>query len=792
MNPKPGSASSGESAIRPLPNRRGLAEWSMSHPRLTIALAVVSTLLFSAWLPRMRTDTDPKNMLPATSDVRVMNDQVESWFGLHKDMIVVGVVREKGIFDRGALHAIVRLTDRIVRLKGVASADVTSLTTADNVVADGGTLRVEPLLSSVPETREEMERFRETLLGNSMAAGRLVSRDGTATAIYVPLETGANGKVIADQIRGMLAQEPSRDLRFYVAGDPVARDTFGAEMFRQMAVLSPITGVVMLVALFFMFRSVALAFSIMGVAMMASLWSMGLLVAVGQPVHIMSSMMPVFLMAIATDSIHIFNEFYFRLGEAPNRRQAVLETIRAVGAPVRYTALATAVGFGVLALGGIVPVRVFGIFVAFGTMVIRLMSFSFVPAVMILVPERGLKAASGGEGPEKGASRWLRALGRASVHHPRTVLAVGLLLLAAAGTGTPRIRINNNMVHWFRPHSEIRTADAVLNEKLGGTSLLYLVASAEADEALKDPEKLRYIESLQREIGTQGDVGKTTSVVDLLKRINLAMEDNRPDQEVLPATKEIVGQYLFLFSMAAKPSTLENFLDGPARQANIWVQLKSWDAAAAERVLAKVDAYVRLHPPPGLTLRPAGIAYFNLVWNHEVLKDMVKTFLAALVVVLLILVVSFRSILWGLVSFVPLLFTIVLIYGVIGYSRTDFDMPISVLSTLSLGMAVDFAIHFIRRYRQRVAEGHAPEEALLWTVARPGKGILRNAILFSLAFAVMVASSLTPYITVGVFIISMMMISALLTLFYLPALISLVVSARNRRAPEGAGTPKER
>jgi predicted RND superfamily exporter protein len=268
-------------------------------------------------------------------------------------------------------------------------------------------------------------------------------------------------------------------------------------------------------------------------------------------------------------------------------------------------------------------------------------------------------------------------------------------------------------------------------------------------------------------------VGKTTSVVDLLKRINRVLHDDRQQDQVLPASKEVAGQYLFLFGMAAKPSTLENLIDGDSQRANIWIQLKSWDASAVEKVLAQVDAYARSHPPPGLTVQPAGIAYFNRVWNDEVLKDMVKTFVAALVVVLVILAISFRSIGWGMIAFVPLLFTIALIYGAVGFIGKDFDMPISVLSTLSLGMAVDFAIHFIRRYRQRLSETGDTAQALIWTVARPGKGILRNAILFSLAFAVMVASSLTPYITVGVFIMAMMMLSAVFTLIYLPALLAL-------------------
>jgi predicted RND superfamily exporter protein len=105
-----------------------------------------------------------------------------------------------------------------------------------------------------------------------------------------------------------------------------------------------------------------------------------------------------------------------------------------------------------------------------------------------------------------------------------------------------------------------------------------------------------------------------------------------------------------------------------------------------------------------------------------------------------------------------------------------------VLSCLSLGMAVDFAIHFISRFKQRLAEvGVDParnlaglKDALLWTAARPGKGIMRNAVLFAVAFSVMLFSPLTPYITVGASIISMMLLSALLTILYLPALIMLM------------------
>lgn len=193
-----------------------------------------------------------------------------------------------------------------------------------------------------------------------------------------------------------------------------------------------------------------------------------------------------------------------------------------------------------------------------------------------------------------------------------------------------------------------------------------------------------------------------------------------------------------------------------------------------ETVIRAVDEYRKAHPVP-MELKPAGIAYFNLVWNHEVLWDMVKGFILALIVVLCILALDFRSVKWAVVGYTPLLFTILLIYGAIGFAGKDFDMPISVLSCLSLGMAVDFAIHFVSRFRQRMAATPNADvaEALLWTAARPGKGIMRNAVLFAASFAVMLFAPLTPYITVGAFIVSMMLMSAVMTIVYLPALITL-------------------
>src|SRR3970282_1351370 len=150
---------------------------------------------------------------------------------------------------------------------------------------------------------------------------------------------------------------------------------------------------------------------------------------------------------------------------------------------------------------------------------------------------------------------------------------------------------------------------------LSGTALGYLVVQSKEPEFMKRPEAMRWMEGLQRHLETLPVVGKTFSVADYVKRINRVLHDDDPAFDVVPETKEAVGQYLFLFSMSAKPSDLNNVVDYPFSRANIRVQLKTWDARAMEGVVRAVDDYQRAHPIP-LELKPAGIAYFNLVWNR--------------------------------------------------------------------------------------------------------------------------------------------------------------------------------
>jgi predicted RND superfamily exporter protein len=744
----------------------------VEHPRLAVALCLLLALVFGAAFPWAKIDTNPKNMLPPESAVRVWNDQVNERFGLHEDTIVVALRPEGGALGLESLARLRTFSTAVLALPGIVKGDVTSLFTVDNVTAGADSLRIAPLMTEAPASAADVDELRKQLFEGPLFVDRLISRDEMTTALYVPLRKGADGALLASQIRHEALKSFTPE-QVYVTGDPVARDLFGAEMFKLMGIFAPIAGALMMGLMFWMFRSWWLAGVMMLTAMVSIMVAMGAGIALGFPVHIMSSMAPVFLMAIATDSIHIFNEFFQRHRPGMNRAAVVRQTLQAVSRPVRYTALATALGFAVLLFMTIVPVKVFGGIIVLGTIVLRLLSFYLIPACLVLVPLPGAPAAT--SDPLSRLMGWVASW---TVQRAGWTLGVSVALAAASLWGTSTLTADNNMLRWFKASSQVRQADALFSREMGGAMPASLVIDTGRPDGVKDPKVLQAIEVLQRDLAGQALVGTSLSVADYLKRINRVMTSNEAGGEVLPQDADLAGQYLMAFSMGARPSDLNRVVDYDYQRANVLLQLRSGDAQLMQRVEDRVSTLVREHNMP-FTVRAAGPAHFNLVWNQEVLKDMILGFAIALLVVFAVLAADFRSLKWALVAYVPLLLTVLVIFGVLGWLGRPVDMPVAVLACLSLGMAVDFAIHFVTRYRQRCEDtspGRRLTDAeraqnLQWVVQWPGKGIVRNALMFAVAFAVMLAAPLTPYITVGAFIVSMMTLSALASVTLLPALI---------------------
>ena len=744
----------------------------VDRPRQVLALVGLITLGFLTQFPRAVIDTDPENMLETDQSDRAFYAQVKEDFGIH-DLIVVGVHDAAGIFTVDTLARLDRIADGILAIDGVIVEDVLSFSTTDDVTSGGGLVEVGRIMPAPPATEEDAAAIREAVFANPMFTEKLVSLDGTAAAFYVPIERKDESHRIATAIEALMDRELTAGQEAYIAGLPVAEDTFGYEMFLQMGIMAPLAMLVIFGLLFVMFRSLALIIPPLVVALLSVIWGMGALIGGGFTVHIMSSMIPIFLMPIAVlDSVHVLSEFHDLYPASRDRRATLRKVLDELFMPMLFTSLTSAAGFASLALAPIPPVRVFGVFVAFGILAAWLLTITVVPAMIMLAPVARLEAGSSDSDEDTALARWLAGAGHLAERSSRGVVVGAVVMLALGLFGLTRIGVNDNPVKWFKPTHDIRVADDAMNRLFGGTYMADVILDGETADTMKRPDVLRFIDGLQAHLEERPLVGKTASVADVVRRVSYVMHDQDPAADAIPATQEEIAQFLLLFLMSGDPNDLDNFVDYDYRRANIWVQLREGDNQDVEALERAVDEFVAAHPlPEGVRLRWSGLTYINKVWQDLMVVGMRDALAGGFLTVFLLMWLLFRSFGLALVSMVPLTFAIAVSYGLVGLVGKDYDMPIAVCSSLALGLSVDFAIHFVQRYRHQWRRLGDTRQVADYMLGAPGRAIVRNAVVIVVGFLPLVLATLTPYVTVGAFFAMLMTVSALTTLLLLPVLM---------------------
>lgn len=494
-----------------------LTDISLRRPWLIVVLTLLATLFFAWQFPKVQFDNDPENMLAENEHVRVFHHQVKEKYALY-DFVIVGVVNEEhpdGVFNVDTLTRIDRLTKELLYLhqgenglpeiishdgkevrqvdlrpdsslkrllnkafnhdpnrlfddeghSAIISRELIAPSVVDNIKqADLGSLKLEYLMESPPTSREEALVLRDDAMGNPLYAGTLVSEDEKAVCLYIPITEKTFSHNVASLVRELTVDWPPED-QLYITGLPVAEDTFGVEMLVQMATSAPLAGLAIFILLLLFFRKLTLILAPMAVAMASVICTMGLLIGLGFDVHIMSSMIAIFLMPIAVaDSVHILSEFYDSYHRFNDKAKTIRYVVGHLFRPMLYTSLTTMAGFASLATTPIPPVQVFGLHVAFGVAVAWLLSMTLIPAyIMLAVPQSQLASLAAPEQREAVSSgllnRVLENLGRFSYLRWRLIVVMALVILAVSIFGISRIQVNDNPVKWFAESHDIRVAD---------------------------------------------------------------------------------------------------------------------------------------------------------------------------------------------------------------------------------------------------------------------------------------------------------------------------------------------
>ncbi|MFH2132724.1 MAG: efflux RND transporter permease subunit [bacterium] len=831
-----------------------LVEFAINHPKFILRGSIVITLLFLTAFPSLKTDTDPVKMLPQDNPAIQLYNSVKSDFQIY-DLVVLGIESTDGssLFTPERLNRVDKITREILEIQLPEAGDsifhqvfkslqflkdheadadsgreimvrndVMALSTVDDIVRNQRQeLELVPLMGKAPATQAMADDILHKINTNPILKGKLASEDGSLIGIFIPLKNGKKDQsyYLGEEMKKIANKYLNSGERYYLAGLPIAENTFGNAMFIQMGVYAPAAGLVIFLLLLFFFRSIQMVIAPMLLAMMTVTWSMGALIFSGESIHIMSSMIPIFLMPIAVlNSIHILSSLHEKLRDHADRASAVRAVMNKLFNPMLFTSITTVVGFVSLSTTGIPPVIVFGLTIGFGVSLAWLMSMLFIPAYFMNLKESSLKHFGKISDDKKSAvMEIVQVFRKLANRSPGAVILFSIVAVMISYMGVQKIIINDNPVRWFKQNHVLREADRVMNSKLAGVYQAHLVFTlpgakaapgkgaaaakatdefsedAFADEtaaqgpSIRDIEVIRYMDQVNEFLLDVKDkegrplVGGVTSIIDILKKVgDVALNDNS-----LPDSREKVSQYMFLFESgdSKKGKDMWKFITpGDGNKAQMWLQLKTGDNQKMTDLMNRFAEWQILHAPPTFTLANgnsvslsvgwSGLTHINNVWQHEMVNGMRNALIGSFGIVFLMMVFLFRSIRWGVIAMLPLTLTIVLIYGVIGFTGKYYDMPIAVLSSLTLGLSIDFAIHFIESARTTFKTLHNVEATLKEMYQNTAQAIWRNVLVVSVGFMPLFFASLVPYVTVGLFFFAIMLVSGITTLILLPAIIN--------------------
>lgn len=811
---------------------------ALEKPKQVFWGLLLITILAIAFIPKIQIDTDPENMLPADQSERIYHNKTKQVFNLY-DAVVVGVVNRAGVFTPEALDEIKKLSDSIKTIDGVVAHDLVSLSTVDNISQENNALKFEWLMQTAPTDPKDADVIFERIKRLPLYENSIASSDGKAALIYIPIYDKNESYRISEAIQSEIETLDLKE-QYHITGLPVAEDTFGFEMFVQMGISAPLAALVIFVLMWFFFRNLKFVAAPMIIAMATVIITIGLLIGFGFKVHIMSSMIAIFLMPIAVvDSIHIMSEFADNYKRGDDVKEVSRKVVNSLYKPMLFTSVTSATGFLSLLITPIPPVQIFGAFIAFGILLAFILTIIFIPAYLSsLKPESLASLQTLGE--KKGLlNKVLPKLEIFTSKRPMVIVVAVVAIVAASIIGITKVQINDNPVRWFKDDHRIRVADKVLNEHFAGIYDAYLVfekdlekqkeqldaikteliksniiAAKELDKDVvsasnqlisqledklfdvegeqlgqieknlvsleeikqqaayfQQPAVLKELETLQVALNKSELVGKANGLVDAVKTVNRELRSGLDKDFVIPKSQQGVAQALLQYQSSHRPQDLWHLVTKDYSKSMIWLQLKSGDNQDMQKVMDLVKQQLETQSlDENVSFHWAGKTYLNLVWQNEMVNGMFWSLLSAFAAVLIMMIVLFRSVVFGILAMLPLTVTIVSIYGIIGWIGKDYDMPIAVLSALTLGLSVDFAIHFLQRARVIYRETNNMKKTIELMYEEPANAISRNALVIAFGFTPLLVAPLMPYVTVGFFLASIMVVSALVTLLLLPIL----------------------
>lgn len=763
----------------------------MIRRRYWVMGAVVAvTLALMSQIGHLEVILSSDNMLPQSNRYAQAGREIEETFG-NKYTVAIAVTATTGtVYQPHVLEKVKRITARLMNTSAVIKSSVAGIAArkVKGISGDEAGMIVRPLMDKIPADGAGMDALKKAAASNPAYQDLLVSKDQKTTLIVADFkDTGTGMKLIDQHVRAAVDPERDTGVDIAVGGLPIMLAQL--ERFSErMGFFLPIAILIIGLIHYEAFRTVQALVLPLVTAIVAVIWSISFLAFSKQPMDVFNATTPILILAIAAGhAVQVLKRYYEEFaklkaaapGESPRElsRLAIVNTMTRIGPVMIVACVVAALGFFSLCVFEIKSVRTFGLLSGIGVLSAMILEFTLIPALRSALPPPGGREQRR-EGERTVWGRLLAGIYRLVSERRRVVVGITVGFLVCVSLGGYLLKTESSLKRFFYGRHQIIIDDDKINSRMAGSNTFYLLVDTGVADGIKNPAILAAMEQVQDRLGQDPMVGKTLSLVDFVKRMNQAMNADRPAAYQLPSSSDLIAQYLFLYSTSGDPGDFDSYVDYGYRKAVIQVFYKSDSSKDLVAVAKRLQEYAARVFPGGVRTSIGGGVIASVAIHEEMVRGKLLNILQILGCVFVLSSLVFRSLLAGALILTPLIATVFANFGFMGLLGIPLNIPNSLVAAMAVGVGADYAIYLAFRLREELRSNLPEAEAVRRAFMSAGKATIFVSTAVAGGFGVLVTSwGFNVHVWMGLLIALAMLVSALATL---TVFSSLVLSLRPR------------
>lgn len=752
---------------------QSLIRWIARHPYIIVS----GTLLLSAAAllqcfdlqtrqPRLVIDPSVEHLLPAGNADRLVYDRVRENFG-DNDVVIVAVKFDR-VLTRDNLKKIAELTEHYKQLTDVSN--VFSLATAPNLLTQGEEVEVSSFTEQAQRNPALIAGFERQISANPLYKGTLISEDGTTASFAVLFNQVSEQdflkrdypKQIREITRGVMGEAP-----VWITGTAVGRAATTHALIDTIKFTIPAVFIVILLLILVAYRSLRSMLTAAVTVGLALVWTMAAAVMLNIPMNMVTAIVPPLVITLGLSYSIYLLAAYFSAHQEKDLATSADRTawlIDRAGIGLVLSAGTTVASFLALLLNALPAIKDFAILASIGSTFGVLLSLTFMPSMLAIL---GCSASKKKPLGEIKFAAWAKSLAAFDLKWQGWIIAIALIMIPLDLIFATRIHTGSEYIKSFDEKAQVRLDFEAINSAFNGANLISILIETHVADALTDPDRVRDIETLQRWLAQQPEVGSVVSYVDHLKLINQSLNNNNPEYFRVPNDATAIKQLLVFGGGEQIKSAIDSRFQTALLNVRINVDASVPIADLVERIEQKLAAL-----PQPMSAHVTGSSVLATRTVNEIAAGQLESITLATLGIWLLLTFMFTSARAGFIALLPTVVPVAIYFGILGLLNISLSPTTSLIACIVIGIAVDDTIQFLARFNADAHETASESSAVKSALAAVLRPITLSTLALCAGFLVFTGSELKTQVQFGLLSAFTLFLAWIMNITLTPALSS--------------------